>query len=34
MGIMDMKFFRFLGFKTTPKAPWKKFYKKSDMNIA
>ena len=34
MGITDMKFFRFLGFKTTPKAPWKKFYKKSDMNIA
>ena len=33
MGIMDMEFFKFLGFKTKPKAPWSKFYKKSDMNI-
>ena len=33
MGIMDMEFFKFLGFKTKPNAPWSKFYKKSDMNI-
>ena len=33
MSIMDMKFFKFLGFKTKPKAPWAKYYKKSDMNI-
>ena len=33
MGIMDMKFFKFLGFKSSPKAPWDKFYKKGDMNI-
>ena len=28
-----MKFFRFLGIKQTPKAPWSKYYTKSDMNI-
>ena len=33
MSIMDMKFFKFLGFKSRPKSPWDKFYKKSDMNI-
>ena len=33
MGIMDMNFFKFLGFKTKPNAPWANFYKKSDMNI-
>ena len=33
MGIMDMKFFKFLGFKSKPKSPWDKFYKKSDMDI-
>ena len=26
MSIFDMKLFRFLGFKRTPKAPWKKYY--------
>ena len=33
MGIMDMKFFKFLGFKSKPKSPWDKFYKKRDMDI-
>ena len=33
MSIMDMKFFKFLGFKTRPNAPWEKYYKKRDMNI-
>ena len=33
MGIMDMQFFKFLGFKTKPKSPWDKYYKKKDMNI-
>jgi len=33
MGILDMKFFRFLGFKKKPKAPWKKYYDKGDMDI-
>ena len=33
MNLFDMKFFRFLGFKQKPNAPWKKYYKKSDMNI-
>lgn len=28
-----MKFFRFLGFKKKPNAPWSKYYKKSDMNL-
>ena len=28
MGILDMKFFKFLGFKHKPKAPWKKYYSK------
>ena len=28
-----MEFFRFFGFKKKPKAPWKKYYTKSDMNL-
>ncbi|MBQ6494645.1 MAG: AMP-binding protein [Bacilli bacterium] len=34
MGLMDISFFKFLGFKTKPKAPWEKYYKKNDMNIS
>ena len=33
MGFLDMSFFRFIGIKSKPKAPWKKYYKKNDMNI-
>ena len=33
MNIFDMKFFRFLGFKKKPKAPWSKYYSKKDMNL-
>lgn len=33
MGILDMNFFSFIGFKKKPKAPWAKFYKKRDMNV-
>ena len=33
MSLLDMKFFRFLGIKQKPKAPWKKYYTKNDMNI-
>lgn len=33
MNLFDMKFFRFLGIKQKPKAPWKKYYTKNDMNI-
>jgi len=33
MSIFDMKFFRFLGFKKKPNAPWKKYYNKEDMDI-
>lgn len=33
MGLMNSEFFRIFGFKSKPKAPWKKFYKHSDMNI-
>ena len=33
MGLMDMSFFKILGFKSKPKAPWEKYYKKKDMNI-
>ena len=33
MGILDMKFFHFIGIKRRPKAPWGKFYKKKHMNI-
>ncbi len=33
MGILDMKFFHFIGIKKKPKAPWKKFYQKKHMNI-
>ena len=28
-----MKLFKFLGFKTKPKSPWDKYYKRSDMHI-
>lgn len=28
-----MKFFRFLGFKKKPNAPWSKYYQKKDMNL-
>ena len=33
MGLLDNSFFRFIGIKSKPKAPWKKYYKKNDMNI-
>ena len=33
MGILDMKFFHFIGIKRRPKAPWGKFYQKKHMNI-
>ena len=33
MSILDMNFFKFLGFKKRPKAPWSKFYKKRHLNI-
>lgn len=33
MGILDMKFFHFIGIKKKPKAPWDKYYKKKHMNI-
>ena len=33
MGILDMKFFHFIGIRRKPKAPWAKYYKKSHMNI-
>ncbi len=33
MGLLDMSFFRFFGIKQKPKAPWKKYYTKNDMNI-
>ena len=33
MGFLDNSFFRFIGIKSKPKAPWKKYYKKNDMNI-
>ena len=33
MSLLDMSFFRFLGIKQKPKAPWKKYYTKNDMNI-
>ena len=29
-----MKFFRFLGFKKKPNAPWSKYYQKKDMNLS
>ena len=28
-----MKFFRFLGFKKKPNAPWSKYYHKKDMDL-
>ena len=33
MGILDMKFFHFIGINRRPKAPWAKFYQKKHMNI-
>ncbi len=33
MGILDMKFFSLIGFKKKPKARWKKFYDKKQMNF-
>ncbi len=33
MGILDMKFFSLIGFKRKPKALWKKYYSKKDMNF-
>ena len=33
MSLFNMEFFRFFGFKIKPKAPWKKYYTKSDMNL-
>ncbi len=33
MSIFNMKFFRFLGFKEKPKAPWEKYYKKEEMDL-
>ncbi len=33
MNLADMNFFRFLGFKSKPKAPWEKYYRRSDTNI-
>lgn len=33
MSIFDMKLFRFLGFKKKPKAPWKKYYSKDEMDL-
>lgn len=33
MGILDMKFFHFIGIKRKPKAPWSKYYQKKHMNI-
>ena len=34
MGLMNMSFFKYLGFKSKPKAIWEKYYKKKDMNIS
>lgn len=33
MKILESKFFRFLGFKKKPPAPWEKYYKNTDMNL-
>lgn len=33
MDFLDMRFLSFIGIKKTPDAPWKKYYKKSDMVI-
>lgn len=33
MSILDMKFFRFLGFKKKPNAPWSKYYQKKDISL-
>ena len=33
MGILDMNFFSLIGLKKKPKAIWKKYYHKKDMNI-
>ena len=34
MDFLDMRFLSFIGIKKIPDAPWKKYYKKSDMNIS
>ena len=33
MSLLDMKLFRFLGFKKKPKAPWSKYYQHMNINI-
>lgn len=33
MGIFDMNFLRFLGFKKKPKSPWDKYYTKEEMDL-
>lgn len=33
MSIFNMKFFRFLGFKKKPNAPWSKYYSKEDLDL-
>ena len=33
MGILDMNFFSFIGFKKKPNARWSKYYSKKEMNI-
>ena len=33
MGILDMKFFSFIGLKKKPKAKWGKYYSKQQMNF-
>ena len=34
MDFLDMRFLSFIGIKKIPDAPWKKYYKKSDMIIS
>ena len=33
MGILDMNFFSFIGFKKKPNARWAKYYSKKEMNL-
>ena len=33
MGIFNMKFFRFLGFKKKPNAPWSKYYSSKEIDL-
>ena len=33
MGLFDFRLLSFIGIKIPPKAPWKKYYKKSIMDI-